>query len=190
MSPLSRGTVRPVTQDPFILPAVDPRYLSHPADLDRLVDASLFYRRFLDTDQAKQIGLVEVLPGPLVQGRDALEIYIRTVLTTAWHPSGTAAMMPQALGGVVDPNLMVYGVENLRVVDASIIPMLPSAHTQGTVYAIAEKVSYASLKFCWCADFNVFRLPILSRLLCSKVQTTSRVYKGQNSSLDKWFRVR
>jgi choline dehydrogenase-like flavoprotein len=142
MSPLSRGTVRPVTQDPFLLPAVDPRYLSHPADMDRIVDSHLFYRRFLDTDQAKQFGLTEVLPGPLVQGRAALETYIRGVLTTAWHPSGSAAMLPQALGGVVGPDLMVYGVENLRVVDASIMPMLPSAHTMGTVYAIAEKVSY------------------------------------------------
>lgn len=146
MSPLSRGTVRPITQDPFLLPAVDPRYLSHPADLDRLVDALLFYRRFLDTDSAKRFGVFEVTPGPLVQGRAGLEAYIRTVLTTAWHPAGTAAMMPQALGGVVDPNLTVYGVENLRVVDASIIPMLPSAHTMGTVYAIAEKVSCVSLK--------------------------------------------
>lgn len=143
MSPLSRGTVRPITQDPFLLPAVDPRYLSHPADMDRLVDALLFYRRFLDTDQAKQFSLTELTPGPLIQGRSALETYIRTVLTTAWHPAGTAAMLPLALGGVVDPDLKVYGVENLRVVDASIMPTLPSAHTMGTVYAIAEKVSYA-----------------------------------------------
>jgi choline dehydrogenase-like flavoprotein len=47
-------------------------------------------------------------------------------------------MMPRELGGVVDSELKVYGVEGLWVVDASIIPILPAAHTQATVYAVAE----------------------------------------------------
>ncbi|KAI1851278.1 hypothetical protein JX266_003353 [Neoarthrinium moseri] len=141
MSPLSRGTVRPITKDPFVNPAVDPRYATHPADMDRLVDAQIFYRKLIATPQMQQIGLVDVTPGPLVQGRAALELYVRAVLTTAWHPVGTSAMLPRAMGGVVDPSLKVYGVENLRVVDASIMPILVSAHTMGTTYAIAEKAA-------------------------------------------------
>ena len=51
-------------------------------------------------------------------------------------------MMPFELGGVVSPELLVYGTQNLRVVDSGIMPMLPAAHLQAVVYAIAEKVSF------------------------------------------------
>jgi choline dehydrogenase-like flavoprotein len=49
-------------------------------------------------------------------------------------------MMPLRLGGVVDPELLVYGTGNLRVVDASVMPMVPAAHLQAVVYGVAEKV--------------------------------------------------
>lgn len=55
-------------------------------------------------------------------------------------------MMPRELGGVVDAQLRVYGVDGLRVVDASIIPLVPGTHLQSSVYAIAEKVCV------WCCD--------------------------------------
>ena len=57
------------------------------------------------------------------------------------HIVGTAAMAPREMGGVVDGSLKVYGTTNLRVIDASIIPIEMACHTQSTVYAIAEKVS-------------------------------------------------
>jgi choline dehydrogenase-like flavoprotein len=50
-------------------------------------------------------------------------------------------MLPKELGGVVDPQLRVWDVDGLRVVDASIIPLLPAAHLQATVYGIAEKAA-------------------------------------------------
>lgn len=50
-------------------------------------------------------------------------------------------MMKLELGGVVDPELKVYGVKGLRIVDASIMPMIIGSHTSSTVYAVAEKVS-------------------------------------------------
>lgn len=48
-------------------------------------------------------------------------------------------MQPRELGGVVDPQLKVYGTANVRVIDASIFPLIPGTHTQATTYAVAEK---------------------------------------------------
>ena len=58
-----------------------------------------------------------------------------------FHPIGTAAMVPREIGGVVDPWLKVYGMKNLHVVDASVIPLQLGATPMSTIYAIAEKVS-------------------------------------------------
>ena len=65
----------------------------------------------------------------------------RLLQPTYSHPVGTCAMMPRGRGGVVASDLKVYGIQGLRVVDASIMPLIPSAHTSATVYAVAEKVS-------------------------------------------------
>ena len=142
MNPLSRGTVRLPSKDPWDPPLVDPRYLTHPSDVKMIVECVRLVRRLIDTPEMREIHLSELVPGPALSDiGNALETYVRTSLLTAWHPAGSAAMLPKELGGVVDPNLKVYGVGNLRVVDASVIPMLPSAHTMATVYAIAEKAA-------------------------------------------------
>ena len=67
-----------------------------------------------------------------------IEAFVRGGLDTENHHAGTASMLPQELGGVVDSKLRVYGVEGLRIVDASVMPMIPAAHLQDTVYAVAE----------------------------------------------------
>ncbi|KAG7143019.1 GMC oxidoreductase family protein Mala s like [Verticillium longisporum] len=64
--------------------------------------------------------------------------YIKRTAVGANHPVGTCSMMPRELGGVVDSNLRVYGCSNLRICDASIIPILPRANLQATVYGVAE----------------------------------------------------
>jgi len=61
-------------------------------------------------------------------------------MQTEYHPAGTCAMMPLELGGVVSPELLLYRTSNLRIVDSSIILVLPGAHLQAVVYGIAEKV--------------------------------------------------
>lgn len=66
---------------------------------------------------------------------------IKQAIFTEYHPTGTASMLPLGLGGVVDARLKVYGTQNLRIVDSSIMPMIPAAHLQACVYAVAEKVS-------------------------------------------------
>ena len=67
--------------------------------------------------------------------------YIRDTITpTQYHPVGTCAKMPLELGGVVDEEMMVYGIRQLSIVDASVIPWIVGATLQGTMYAITEKV--------------------------------------------------
>jgi choline dehydrogenase len=63
------------------------------------------------------------------------------VVASNYHPIGTAAMMSRELGGVVDPTLKVYGTSNVRVVDASVLPMQVSGHLTSTIYAVAERAA-------------------------------------------------
>lgn len=147
MHPLSRGKVQLNSTDPFDDPVVDPRYLTNPSDGQLHIEALKYNRKIIATEAIQQTGAKESFPGPNVVTDEALLASVRQGLSTVWHPSGTCAMLPREMGGVVDPELKVYGVENLRVVDASIMPMLPASHMQGTVYTIAEKVRYVSLHF-------------------------------------------
>ena len=81
---------------------------------------------------------------PLHANEAAINAVIDNGIRTEYHPSGTCAMLPLNQGGVVDPDLRVYGTQNLRVVDAGIFPMVPAAHLQAVVYAVAEKASLVS----------------------------------------------
>lgn len=87
--------------------------------------------------------MLEVYPGASVSSEDESQIenFVRGGVDTENHHAGTAAMLPLELGGVVDSQLRVYGVNGLRIVDASVMPMIPATHLQDTVYAIAEKAA-------------------------------------------------
>lgn len=67
--------------------------------------------------------------------------FVEGNITPVQHGVGTASLMPRELGGVVDPTLRVYGTRNVRVVDASIIPLEHNGHLMATVYAIAERAA-------------------------------------------------
>ncbi|KAL1865369.1 hypothetical protein Daus18300_007259 [Diaporthe australafricana] len=71
----------------------------------------------------------------------AAKDYARANAISMWHFGGTCAMLPRERAGVVDASLKVYGVEGLRVVDASAIPLISTANLQATVYAFAEKAA-------------------------------------------------
>ncbi len=82
----------------------------------------------------------ETLPGPAVQSDDELLGFARESGTTTYHLIGTAKMGPATdPGAVVDDTLCVHGMERLRVVDASIMPSMPSANTYATTLMIAER---------------------------------------------------
>jgi len=122
---------------------VDLRTGSNPVDLNLFAEAYRFGRRLVQTPAIQELVPTELTPGPSLQTDEELLGFARDSLSTMFHPVGTSAMQPREIGGVVDYNLMVYGTRNLRVVDASIMPLIPGTHLQSTVYAIGEKVNYS-----------------------------------------------
>lgn len=142
LKPLSRGSILISTDDPSAPPVIDYQTFKHPTDLDVAVEALKKNRQFLTSGPMLELGTVEAFPGTNVTGDDAIGASIRTFASSTWaHPVGTCAMMPRHLGGVVDSQLRVYGVRKLRVVDASMMPIIPASHTSSTVYAVAEKAA-------------------------------------------------
>jgi choline dehydrogenase len=143
LRPVSRGTVNIDPRDPvFLDPIVDYRALTNPTDLAVLIEIMRFTRRYMATSTLAASAPREISPGANVTSDKDLGDFIRGVLwPTVFHPIGTCAMSPKHLGGVVDTELRVYGTRGLRVVDASVMPLLPGAYTQQSTYAIAEKVS-------------------------------------------------
>ncbi|KAJ7118028.1 alcohol oxidase [Mycena crocata] len=135
----ARGTVHITSNDPNVPPAINPRLLDNAPDVELLIQALKFARRLAQTGDLDAAITREILPGSEAQSDTDLEKYVRGTVSTVYHPIGTAAMLPRDAGGVVDATLRVYGTANLRVIDASIIPIHLSAHIQATVYAIAEK---------------------------------------------------
>ncbi|KAF8965919.1 alcohol oxidase [Flammula alnicola] len=141
MHPLSRGTVHIGSSDPLTPPLIDPNYYGNEADLDLLVQITKFTMKLVATPPMAGIVRSYVLPGPEVVGdEEKLRQYVKENCGPVFHPVGTAAMLPRDDGGVVDSELKVYGTTNLRVVDASILPMELSCHIQSVAYAIGEKV--------------------------------------------------
>ncbi|MCJ1456766.1 hypothetical protein MMC28_007131 [Mycoblastus sanguinarius] len=140
MHPLSRGTCYIQSADPFQPPAIDPRWLTNPVDRQVLIEALLFNRQILATPPMLELQAAQFVP-PADADNDAINQVINNGLRTEFHPSGTLAMLPLELGGVVDSHLRVWGTQNLRVVDAGIFPLVPAAHLQAVVYGVAEKAA-------------------------------------------------
>jgi choline dehydrogenase-like flavoprotein len=145
LKPLSRGTITLNASNPLGEPVVDYRLLSNPLDLALHVRMQQYLRHHFATSAAlAPLGPVELDPGPLFPRDEDVEDWLinkNKLMASNAHQVGTAAMMPRELGGVVDGRLRVYGTSGLRVVDCSIIPLIPGAHTMATAYAIGEKVS-------------------------------------------------
>ena len=138
--PESTGWVRARSTDPFTDPVIQPNYLSDAGDRRVTLGGIRLVRRLLSTPELAPFVDRETLPGPDVHTDDELLDYARANGTTCYHLIGTARMGPVTdPGAVVDDTLRVHGMTGLRVVDASIMPSMPSANTYATTLMIAER---------------------------------------------------
>jgi len=138
LRPDSRGEIRLKTTNPFDAPAMIPNYLTDPNDQRTIVDGLRIIRKLLSDRRFEPYVEREYLPGPEVTTDDELLNYARQYGGTVYHPTSTCRMGPDPMA-VVDDQLRVHGMEGLRVVDASVMPIVASGNTNAPTIMIAEK---------------------------------------------------
>jgi len=142
--PFSLGSVHITSPSLTTPPSINPNYLAQEYDIQATIAAAQYLRQIANTAPLRGIWSSEYEPGLAVVGSTGPDAdsqwrtYVTNNSLTIYHPVGTCAMLPRSQNGVVDADLMVHGTRNLRVVDASVIPVLLSAHIQTAVYGIAE----------------------------------------------------
>ena len=140
--PESKGYVRIRSADPFEQPEIQPNYLTEEIDRRVLVAAMRLARGILKSKPLEPYYDYEDFPGAEAQTDDELLAAAKERGTTTFHPMGTCRMGPDNdPTSVVDDELRVRGLEGLRVVDASIMPMMLSANLNAGVMMIADKAS-------------------------------------------------
>lgn len=138
--PFSRGNIHVKSKDPNEAPKIDPKYFSVDADLEVLSKAVKYCDKIVSTAALKDITVARQDPDPEKYSTDAdFREFTKDQSVTEYHPIGSCSMMPRDKGGVVDERLKVHGTTNVRVVDASILPVHVSSHIVCAVYAIGEK---------------------------------------------------
>ena len=140
LQPDSRGTVTvrsPHTDDN---PVIKPNYLSSQTDKDIAAKSITLTRNIFATEAMRKYEPTEFLPGAEHQSPEALAEQAGNISTSIFHPVGTAKM-GTGKDAVVDRELNVYGIQNLRVVDASIMPKITSGNTNSPTLMIAEKAA-------------------------------------------------
>ena len=140
LRPTSRGTVRIKSADPLVPPAISPNYLATQHDRDVMVAGTELTRRLMQTQAMKTYIVEEYKPGPRMQTAEDMLEFVRQESVTIFHPVGTCSMGPLPTD-VVDRSLRVYGTSGLRVVDASVMPLLVSGNTNAGAIMIGEKAA-------------------------------------------------
>jgi choline dehydrogenase-like flavoprotein len=142
--PLSRGTVHINAANPTGPPDVIHNAFVNPVDRTILAIGLRYFRTVWARPELKKFSVSETVPGAKYTSDE--DIYSAllsqaSLSPTLAHPSGSCPMMPEHAGGCVNDKLMVYGTQHLSIIDASIIPIIPSCHLQATMYGIGEKAA-------------------------------------------------
>jgi choline dehydrogenase len=137
--PQSVGQVWLRSNDPFESLNIQTNYLTCEYDMSVLLAGIKLGREIVQTRPFREMLGRELLPGPEI-GTDESKLrkYIKATCITDWHPSGTCKMGLDEMA-VVDPRLRVYGMDGLRIIDASIMPSVVSGNLQASLFMIAEK---------------------------------------------------
>ncbi|KAF2139198.1 GMC oxidoreductase [Aplosporella prunicola CBS 121167] len=142
--PFSRGSVHINSTNPTDLPTVDSGYYRNGIDMEITARHLLWVEKLMATDPMapllKKGGRCIHNDKPVADLEEAKRVAKETVISN-YHSCGTCAMMPKEEGGVVNEKLIVHGTRNLRIVDASVFPLIPRGNIQSSVYAVAEKAA-------------------------------------------------
>ncbi|PJF27383.1 MAG: glucose-methanol-choline oxidoreductase, partial [Phototrophicales bacterium] len=139
--PTARGWIRLASSDPLEKPLINTNYLGTQSDFNRLVQGVKLAREIFNTKAFSEwVTGKELLPGPDFKTDDDLRAFVRRRAESYHHQAGSCKMGSDAMA-VVDPQCRVYGVEGLRVADASVFPVVPSGNCHAGILMIGEKVS-------------------------------------------------
>ena len=139
--PTSRGSILARAADPSIAPRIAPNALATSEDVEACLEGVKLLRRLAAQPALSEVVEAELAPGPDV-GADAELIQdFRMRAGTVYHPVGTCRMAPNGERGAVDARLRVYGVEGLRVADASVFPTIASSNINAAVMMVAAKTA-------------------------------------------------
>lgn len=142
LRPESTGTISLVSDDPLQQPRIHQNFLQHEGEWQRLREGIRMVRDLARQPALREFMGGELVPGPQCSDRDAdLDTFIRERALTTHHPLGTCAMGHGSEDGVVDNELRVFGVERLRVVDASVFPDMIGGNINAAVIMVAERAA-------------------------------------------------
>jgi choline dehydrogenase len=142
LKPFSHGRLRLRSRNPDAAPLIDLGYFTHPTDMPRLIEAVRVARSVAKMSPLAALLRHEIFPGSRTSGALGLESAILDSVGTYHHPVGTCRMGPASdKGAVVNSHGNVHGVEGLFVIDASIMPTIPSANTNLSTIMVAERCS-------------------------------------------------
>lgn len=137
--PTSRGELHIASTDPTAQPSIRPNYLSTERDIDEARAGCRLLRRIAATKPLADVITGELYPGPQAVSDDDLLEDFRQRADTVYHPTCTARMGADPRESVVDARLRAHGLENLRIIDASVFPTVTSGNTNAPTVMVAEK---------------------------------------------------